>query len=142
MGVRVDIGNHRIDNFKVQEEINAMSQQQTIGRTATSVSGDGEGNTEITYHSTRVVIFNPDLIILDSGGWFSNTTKARMNQASNTFKLGFSVYQSKHQWYVSFGGKTYPYSDKMRLDRKSGKVYGNTFLNRIGKEIQSLAEQP
>lgn len=118
-----------------------MTQQQRIGRTGTSIAGDGEGNTEITYHSTKVVIFNPDLIVLDSGGWYSNTSKTRMNQASNTFKLGYQVFQQKHQWYVSFGGKTFPYSDKMRLDRKSGKAYGNTFLNRIGEEIQPVEEK-
>lgn len=117
-----------------------MSQQQGIGRTATTVAGDGEGNTEITYHSTRVVIFSAELIALDNGGWYSVTTKRRMNEASNTFQLGFQVFSAKHQWYVDFAGKRFLYSNKMRLDRKTGKVYGNTFLNGIGEEIQPIAE--
>jgi hypothetical protein len=28
------------------------------------------------------------------------TTKLRMNQASNQFNLGFSVYQKDYRWYV------------------------------------------
>lgn len=140
MGVCLGLRGNRIDSFKVEEEITGMTQQQGIGRTSTSIAGDGEGNTEIAYHSTKVVIFSEELIALDNGGWSSVTTKRRMNEVSHTFNLGYQVFQAKHQWYVSFGGKTYPYSNKMRLDRKTGKVYSNTFLNRIGEEIQPIAE--
>lgn len=117
-----------------------MTQQQRIGRTATSVSGDGEGNTEIRYHSTRVVTFNEDLIVLDSGGWYSNTTKTRMNQASNTFNLGYQVFQRKHHWYVDFGGKTFPYVNHMRLDRKNGTAFKYTFQGQEVEEIQPITE--
>lgn len=110
-----------------------MTQQQRIGRTATKVAGDGEGNIEITYHATKVVIFNEELITLNSGGYYSNTTKTRMNQASNTFRLKFQVFQNKHEWYVDFSGKTYPYCDKMRLDRKSGDVFKYV---RNGQEVE------
>lgn len=116
-----------------------MSQQYKIGRTATTIAGDGDGNTEITYHSTRVVIFNADLITLDSGGWHSATTKVRMNQAANTFHLGFQVFQKKHEWFVGFGEHTYPYSDKMRLDRKSGDVFKYVRNGQDVEVVQPLA---
>lgn len=113
-----------------------MTQQQRIGRTATTIAGDGNGNTEIVYHSTKVVIFNPERIILNSGGWQSNTTKTRMNQAANTFVLGFGVYQNKFDWFVDFAGSTYRFSDKMTLDRKTGKVY-----TAQGVEVEPIADK-
>jgi hypothetical protein len=58
----------------------------------------------VTYHSTDVVVFSKEEIVLDTGGWFTVTTKARMNQASNEFGLGYQVYQEKGYWYIWFPG--------------------------------------
>lgn len=115
-----------------------MTQQFKIGRVATTIASDGEGSTEVVYHSTRVVIFNAELVVLNSGGWYSATTKTRMNQVSNTFHLGYQVFQKRHQWYVEFQGKTYPYSDGMRLDRTDGKVYKYLRCHPHVEEIQPI----
>ena len=58
------------------------------------------GVTYVKYHNTRVVAFSENAIILDTGGWFTPTTKTRMNQTSNAFGLGFQVYQKNYEWYV------------------------------------------
>ena len=58
-----------------------MSQQSRIGRTATSIYTEN-GFTSVRYHSTEVVKFNHEKIILNTGGWHTFTTKTRMNQAS------------------------------------------------------------
>ena len=76
-----------------------MGQTQTIGRTATKVEHLGK-NTLVWYHSTPVVQFDTDYILLDTGGWETATTKLRMNQASNQFGLGYQVYQKDYRWYV------------------------------------------
>ena len=76
-----------------------MSQTQTVGKHQTKISQHGE-NTYITYWSTDVVAFDNNWVKLETGGWFTNTTKLRMNQASNQYNLDFSVYQKNHQWYV------------------------------------------
>jgi hypothetical protein len=76
-----------------------MSQTQTIGRTATKVEHRGL-ETFVRYHNTDVVQFDSLYITLDTGGWETATTKLRMNQASNQFNLGFSVYQKDFQWFV------------------------------------------
>ncbi len=81
-----------------------MARSNQIGKHRTSVSF--HGLTYVTYHATDVVAFDNEKIILDTGGWFTNTTKLRMNQASNQFSLGYSVFQKNHQWYVTYCGKT------------------------------------
>lgn len=118
-----------------------MGTLQKIGRVATTVAGDDNGNTVVTYHDTAVVTFNQDLITLNSGGWLSHTTKARMNQTSNVFRLGYQVFQHKYRWYVDFCGNRYWYWDKMRLDRKSGKAYKDTGRGHSFEEIQPITER-
>ncbi len=76
-----------------------------------------DGYTCIRYHSTEVVKFNDDEIILNSGGWQTVTTKLRMNQASNQFRLGFYVHQRQHEWFVTNSGRTYSFNDGMILER-------------------------
>lgn len=76
-----------------------MAQQNTIGSHKTSVFTE-DGYTKVIYHNTAVVKFNRDEIILNSGGWLTNTTKTRMNQASNQYCLAIRVYQKNHDWFV------------------------------------------
>lgn len=71
----------------------------------------------VTYHNTQVVEADAFSITLRSGGWQTYTTKARMNQASNQFGLGYSVYQHKREWFVSYQGQKLPFVDGMRLAR-------------------------
>ena len=76
-----------------------MTQTYQIGKVGTKIHTH-EGVTYVTYHATDVVKFDQDMIILDTGGWFTNTTRTRMNQTSNQFDLGYHVYQKDYTWYV------------------------------------------
>jgi hypothetical protein len=82
-----------------------MAQQQTLGTHATTVKGSGN-LLRVTYHSTDVVTADSNRIVLDTGGYFTNTTKTRMNQASNQFGLGFTVQQKKGEWLVFYKDQT------------------------------------
>ena len=76
------------------------------------------GVTYVKYHNTRVVAFSEDAIMLDTGGWFTPTTKTRMNQTSNAFGLGFQVYQKNYEWFADYKGKTYEFTkDHLYLKR-------------------------
>tara|TARA_S200002703_G_scaffold130211_1_gene117451 strand:+ start:240 stop:512 length:273 start_codon:yes stop_codon:yes gene_type:complete len=76
------------------------------------------GVTSVKYHDTKVVTFSEDAIMLDTGGWFTPTTKARMNQTSGAFGLGFRVYQKNYDWYADYNGKTYEFTkDHLGLKR-------------------------
>jgi hypothetical protein len=61
---------------------------------------DGLGDTVITYHSTPIVRFNPDRIVLATGGWDSVTTRRKMHQAAIQFRLPYRVWREKGQSYV------------------------------------------
>lgn len=76
-----------------------MAQTQQISRNNTKVHTHG-GSTYVTLHGTDVVVFDQDWVKLNTGGYFSHTTKDRMNQASNQFDLGYRVYQKAYRWYV------------------------------------------
>jgi len=85
-----------------------------VGQVATRVYNEG-GDTLVRYHNTVVVKFNDDRVILDSGGWRTQTTKNRMNQASTQYDLGYHVYQRDYTWYVDFKGDTLEFFDGIKL---------------------------
>ena len=93
-----------------------MGQTSVVGSHKTAIYQEN-GMTKVKYHSTNVVSWDDEYIILDSGGWQTVTTKLRMNQASIQFGLPFGVYQKDFKWFVDFNGKTYPFSDGMKLTR-------------------------
>lgn len=77
-----------------------MGQTTTCRGVATTIRTDDHGVTHVCYHQTDVVSFDARRVTLRTGGWYTVTTKTRMNQASHQFNLGFSVYQDRGQWFV------------------------------------------
>ena len=95
-----------------------MAQQSTIGKVATTVARDSEGVLRVTYHSTPVVTVYPSgKLVLNTGGYRSNTTKTRMNQASNQLSLGFHVWQKDFDWFVDIDGHTIPFETREMVVR-------------------------
>ena len=93
-----------------------MSQLEKVGTVATSVY-TSNGYTCVRYHQTEVVKFNHDEIILNTNGWYTATTKTRMNQTSNQYNLGFQVYQKDYEWYVDYNGVILDFEDGLTLKR-------------------------
>ena len=100
-----------------------MSQLSVCRGVATKVI-QSSGSIIVSYHNTHVVtakrVGNQWRVTLNTGGWRTNTTKTRMNQASNQYGLGFQVYQSKGAWFVRLGGwnetpkgEDLPFNDRM-----------------------------
>ena len=94
-----------------------MAKTDKVGVHKTSIYHTDYGDTVVQYPNTQVVRFNADEIVLDSGGWQTVTTKLRMNQASNQFRLGFYVHQRQHDWFVTNSNRTYDFNDGMILER-------------------------
>lgn len=90
-----------------------MGQQRKLGTHRTTVVRDLDGILRVTYHETDVVTVLPDKILLNTGGWYSSTTKTRMNQASNQFSLGYHVYQKNYSWFVDYRNKTYQFENNI-----------------------------
>lgn len=75
-----------------------------IGRGCIGVRGtyvrEMDGMTVVRYHDTDVVKFDEDVIVLNTGGWWTMTTVKRMNQTAQRFNLDFAVDRSSGEWTV------------------------------------------
>ena len=119
-------------NIKVNtDNLNAKYSERkyimTIGthRTSCSTLIDNDSNRVlmVTYHSTPVVkVINDRYVVLNSGGFRTNTTKRRMNQASLQYSLGFQVYQVNFEWYVSIGEEVSPFYDGIVIDTRKDVI--------------------
>ena len=82
-------------------------------KVATTVRSEDE-SIIVRYHDTDIVKFTKEIntapsdpllyrvqVKLDTGGWWSATTKKRMNEVSAHYELGFQVFQKKGKWYVA-----------------------------------------
>lgn len=96
-----------------------MAQTQQVRGVATNIRTEN-GYTIVRYHNTDVVKFNDKEIILNSGGWRTNTTKTRMDQTRNQFNLPFAVFQKNYEWYVHTKNGIVDYFDGMII--KNEKV--------------------
>jgi hypothetical protein len=92
----------------------------------TTVSQHGE-NTVVTLHATDVVTFDSESVLLRTGafgtaGYYTATTKRRMNEASAHFGLGYRVIQQNHEWRVVF--------DDGREDQPFGSLSNSVYFRR------------
>jgi hypothetical protein len=92
--------------------------------------------TVVKYHATEVAAAaRNDLrlkVVLNPGGWFTVTTKLRMNQFATEYGLPFSVYQKDYSWYVAVDGDTYELDGPLLMEfRADGKPRHAEKLGRV-----------
>ena len=77
----------------------------------------------VTFHNTAVVqVVNDRYVILNSGGWLTPTTKRRMNQASEVYRLNYLVFQKGWTWYVQTPVNTLGFVDNIVIDKETGRL--------------------
>lgn len=82
----------------------------------TNVSGGG--GYSIILHRTPIVTYRPDgSIVLNSGGYRTVTTKARMNEV---LPDSIRVYQQRHDWFVTTPWDRRPFHDGMVIQQEGG----------------------
>ena len=89
-----------------------MTQQNKIGKVATTIStrtnDNGTQETTVRYHATDVFNLIKDTrtgdatLTLKTGGWFTATTKTRINQACAVFGVPLRVFQERGYWFVRY----------------------------------------
>lgn len=94
-----------------------MGQLQKVSKNNTQATKDGD-EMRVILHGTTVVKWNAKTITLNTGGYYTHTTKTRMMQASNEYGLGFNVFQRRGEWFVTFRGETRPFVDGRVLERQ------------------------
>ena len=124
IGCLIDI-NYNTDNLNAK--YSERKYIMTIGthRTSCSTLIDNDSNRVlmVTYHSTPVVkVINDRYVVLNNGGYYTSTTKRRMNQASLQYSLGFQVYQVNFEWYVSIGEEVAPYHNGIVIDTRKDVI--------------------
>ena len=71
----------------------------------------------VKLYNTEIVKFNSREIILDSGGYKTVTTKARMNQVSRENGFDISVGQVDRNWYVFKRQEVIEFHDGIVINR-------------------------
>lgn len=85
-----------------------MPQMNHISKGHTKILRQGL-ETIIKLYATPVVTICPEQVLLNTGGWETQTTKVRMNQASHQYNLGYHVYQKQGHWYAHYNNQTHPF---------------------------------
>ena len=83
-----------------------MPQMRTLSKANTRVTVDN-GRTSVQLHKTTILVFNEKTITLNTGGWYTTTTRNRMNQASNQFNLGYYANFAGGEFSVMYNGQKY-----------------------------------
>jgi hypothetical protein len=107
----------------VQQYLGSKTDRPYPHGRATRVQKRAEG-IAIKYHDTDVVLFTPEYIELNSGGWRTLTTKSRMNECLNHGQ----VWQHRGVW--SYKGITYV--DGLRID------YAGNVLNEPEEDAEAF----
>ena len=90
-------------------------------KTTMSVGRDGE--MVVFYYKTAIVLVDKDKIVLNTGGWQTTTTRARMNFVSRELNLGYRVYQKQNQAFVDYADQTHRFdTDRIQLNRETGEI--------------------
>lgn len=77
-----------------------MSQTQRISRNNTTIAHHPDGTRVVTLHRTPVVTVTDDTVVLNTGGWFTATTRTRITQVCNEWGLGWGVSVRKGKWFA------------------------------------------
>ena len=101
-----------------------------IGRN-TKITRDGY-STIVRLHGTPVVEYSAQsgVLVLNSGGYRTATTKRRINEVANEWGLGFYVYQKAKEWYIKSDcgypamdwKKPIPFYDGIKLGIYCGRI--------------------
>jgi len=99
-------------------------------KSATHGEIDEDGTRGVVFHQTCVVSWKDQStgsyrdieVTLRNGGYFTPTTKIRMNEVSREYNLHFSVYADRGDWFVSINGKILEFEEGMTFSTKFGTV--------------------
>ena len=76
---------------------------------------NGESIKEVVLHTTVVVSIQPNQIVLNSGGYRTNTTKTAINRALTQLDNSNRVVQIKGKWFLTDGVNKVEFFDNMAI---------------------------
>ena len=85
-----------------------------------------ENTIAVKLHGTDVVTYKKDgSVILETGGWYTVTTKDRINKYSPV-----RVYQQKGEWFIKINGEIENFIDGVKVELK-GIVLGLVYPSEV-----------
>ena len=71
----------------------------------------------VVLHRTAIAVYdhNTQALKLNTGGWYSVTTKSRLNAILQGLIVGASVFQKNFDWYLNYNNQTVDFWDGMIL---------------------------
>jgi len=71
----------------------------------------------VVLHRTAIAVYdhNTNALKLNTGGWYSVTTKSRLNAILQGLMFGASVYQKNFDWFLNYNNQTHDFNDGMIL---------------------------
>ena len=66
----------------------------------TTLETDWQNNPCVVLHSTRIATYTDAGLRVNSGGWWTSTTKDRLNKALAAAGLPYRVCQESYNWYI------------------------------------------
>ena len=73
----------------------------------------------IVLHRTAIAVYDHknEALKLNTGGWYSVTTKSRLNAILDEVMYGAKVFQKNWDWYLSYNNQTVDFWDGMILSQ-------------------------
>ena len=104
---------------KIERQMNfAISNKADWASSNTRVEYNNLSNCSSIFlhgHQIATVDHNTNALKLNTGGWYSVTTKSRLNAILQGLIAGASVYQKQFNWFLNYNNQTHNFNDGMIL---------------------------
>ena len=104
---------------KIEQQMNrAVVNKNDWSNSNTFVDYNSNTNcSTVVLHRTAIATYdhNTQALKLNTGGWYSVTTKSRLNAILQELIGCASVYQKNFNWFLSYNNSTHDFNDGMIL---------------------------
>ena len=104
---------------KIEQQMNrAVVNKNNWSNSNTFVEYNESTNcSTVVLHRTAIAVYdhNTQALKLNTGGWYSNTTKSRLNAILQGIIGCASVYQKNWNWFLNYNNVTHNFNDGMIL---------------------------
>ena len=106
---------------KIEQQMNrAVVNKNDWSNSNTFVDYNSNTNcSTVVLHRTAIAVYdhNTQALKLNTGGWYSVTTKSRLNAILDQLITGARVFQRDFNWFLSYNNQTHDFMDGMILSQ-------------------------
>ena len=103
---------------KIETQMNQAirGQRNWAGSNTTVFTSDNGLESTVYLHGNHIAtVTDKDLTLYSGGGWFTNTTKSRLNALIQEFSFKGGIFQKNFNWYVQMFKTVTPFHDGITL---------------------------